>query len=73
MLLKQMGDPPSGSATWSEHLTLQREQTRRSGRQAKLDAARRFVEEYNRTRFGRPNDAKSLEHLNTLLNEVKES
>ena len=75
-LLKRLGDPPSGSATWSEHLMLQREQTRRSGRQAKLDAARRFVEAYNLARFGRPGrpgQAQSLEHLNKLLNEVKES
>lgn len=73
LLLKSMGDPPSGSATWSEHLMLQREQTRRSGRQARLDAAGRFVDEYNQSRFGRPVDGESLEHLKTLLNEVKES
>ena len=73
MLLKQLGDPPSGAATWSEHLSQQRAQTSRSGRQAQLDAARDFVEEYNQIRFGRPDDAASLQRLRTLLEKVKES
>jgi hypothetical protein len=71
-MLRRMGDIPSASATWGEHLTDQKAQTRRNRRQEKIEAARRFVEAYNRTRFGRPEDQAALKELEELLQQVKE-
>lgn len=71
-MLRRMGDIPSSSATWGEHLADQTAQTHRNRRQEKIDAARRFVEAYNRTRFGRPEDQAALTELKALLEQVKE-
>jgi hypothetical protein len=71
-MLRRMGDIPSASATWSEHLTDQKAQTRHNRRQEKIAAARRFVEAYNRTRFGRPDDREALHELEELLKQLKE-
>lgn len=73
--LRELGDAPSGVATWSEHLLDERRQTSpsRHTKQARLDAARRFVEAYNRTRFGQPDDAVAVDELYQLLRKVKDS
>ncbi len=73
MTLRKMGDPPSGAATWGEHLLEQTAQTRRTGRQQQLDSARRFVEAYNEARFGDPESLQRLVELRGLLEEVKET
>lgn len=71
-MLRRMGDIPSASATWGEHLTDQKAQTHRNRSQEKIAAARRFVEAYNRTRFGRPEDHAALHELEELLQQLKE-
>lgn len=71
-MLRRMGDIPSASATWAEHLTDQKAQAHHSRRQEKIAAARRFVEAYNRTRFGRPEDLAALHELEELLQQLKE-
>lgn len=71
-ILRRMGDIPSASATWSEHLIDQKAQAHHSRRQERIAAARRFVEAYNRTRFGRPKDSDALRELQELLQQLKE-
>jgi hypothetical protein len=69
MLRKLGGDPPA-SATWSEHLRDQSAQYTRSGKQARLAAAARFVDAYNKRRFGHPDDPHALAELRQILEEL---
>lgn len=75
MLLRRVGEPPLESATWSEYLTNQAEQTstRRSRRHLRLKAAADFVAVYNRIRFGDPDSPAALSELRRHLKHLKES
>ena len=73
-LLRRIGDAPATSIPWSEHLYDQATQgSHRHTRKARLFAARAFVEQYNRIRFGNPNDPAAVAELRRLLQQFKET
>ena len=73
-LLRRVGDAPLVAMIWSEHLLDQSAQgSHRQSRQDRLAGARAFVQQYNRFRFGNPNDPAALAELRRLFNAFKET